>query len=328
MTAQANSPAPNLWSNRLEFVPVSLFAMLMGVFGLGLTADAAARIFPPLGLMGDIVLGLGLVIFALVIAIYGAKILRHPQAVREEWNHPVKIAFFATATIAALLCAAALVPRAPQAALALWAVATIGQGVVTLAVITSWMSHRAFAVGHLTPAWFIPAVGNVIVPLAGAQLGFVETSWLFFSGGMIFWLILLVLVMNRLVFHDPIPARLLPTLVILIAPPAVGFVAYAKLTGAIDPFARVLLYSAYVFAALVALQAPKLFRLPFVLSFWALSFPLGALAVASINYGLLNGTAAHQGIGLAIFGLLVVLVAGLLQRSLRAALRGEIGQPD
>ncbi len=325
---QSQSVTPSWRANRLEFIPISLFAVLMGVFQLGLTADTAARIWPFLAVMGDLVFGLGLGIFVMVGAIYLAKIIRHPAAVRAEWNHPVKIAFFATATIALLLCATALLTRAPQVALVLWLIAMLGQGALTLAVITSWISHRAFEMGHLTPAWFIPAVGNVIVPLGGTVLGYQEISWLFFSGGMVFWLVLLVLVMNRLMFHDPIPARLLPTLVILIAPPAVGFVAYVKLTGGIDPFARILLYSAYVFAGLVVLQVPKLLRLPFVLSFWALSFPVGALAVASMTYGQINATAAHQMIGAGVFVLLTLLVLGLLQRSLRAALRGEIGQPD
>jgi tellurite resistance protein len=33
---------------------------------------------------------------------------------------------------------------------------------------------------------------------------------------------LLTLVFNRIIFHDPLPGKLQPTLVILIAPPAVA----------------------------------------------------------------------------------------------------------
>jgi hypothetical protein len=112
-------------------------------------------------------------------------------------------------------------------------------------------------------------------------IGLREISWLFFSAGLVFWIVLLTLVMNRLIFHDPLPARLLPTLVILIAPPAVAFLAYTRLTGDIDAFARILLNSGYVFAAIVATQIGKFMRLPFALSWWALSFPVAALTIAS-----------------------------------------------
>lgn len=56
----------------------------------------------------------------------------------------------------------------------------------------------------LTLAWFIQVVGNVLVPVAGVPLGFVDVSWFFFSIGMFFWLILMTLVFNRMIFHQAI----------------------------------------------------------------------------------------------------------------------------
>jgi tellurite resistance protein len=254
--------------------------------------------------------------------------LRHPAAVSAEWHHPVRLAFFPTITISLLLMATAIHGYRPDLALPIWLVGVAGQGVLTVAVISGWISHRAFEVGHLTPAWFIPAVGNVIVPLAGASLGWVEISWLFFSAGMIFWLILLVLVFNRLIFHAPIPARLFPTLVILIAPPAVAFVSYVRLVGGVDAFAHMLLSGAYVFAILVLVQVPKLMRLPFALSWWALSFPLAALTVASFVYGRAQDSTAHLVIGVLVLVTLSLVVLGLLWRTGLAILRDEICRPE
>jgi tellurite resistance protein len=216
----------------------------------------------------------------------------------------------------------------PDVAQPIWLLGAAGQAVLTVAVISGWISHRAFEVGHLTPAWFIPAVGNVIAPMAGAPLGWIELSWLFFSAGMIFWLVLLVLVFNRLIFHAPIPARLFPTLVILIAPPAVAFVSYMRLVGSVDPFAHVLLNCGYVFAILVLVQVPKLMRLPFALSWWALSFPLAALSVASFIYGRAMDSLTHIGIGLMVLGVLSVVVLGLLARTGLAIFRDEICRPE
>lgn len=314
--------------SRLAHLPVTFFAVLMGLFGLSLAFHAAAGSFPVAETAARAVLWLGTVCFVAIGAVYLLKIIRHPGAVAAEWHHPVRLAFFPTITISLLLMATAVHDYRPDIALPIWLLGVAGQAVLTVAVISGWISHRAFEVGHLTPAWFIPAVGNVIVPMAGAPLGWQETSWLFFSAGMIFWLILLVLVFNRLIFHAPIPARLFPTLVILIAPPAVAFVSYLRLVGGVDPFAHVLLNCGYVFGILVLVQVPKLMRLPFGLSFWALSFPLAALTVASFLYGQAMDSVVHIGIGLLVLILLSAVVGGLMARTLLAILRDEICRPE
>ncbi len=315
--------------SRLEHFPITFFAVVMGLMGLALALRAGGPFLPLVEVASVYVFWFGLGAGVLIAMAYLAKAMRHPSAVLWEWNHPVRLAFFPTVTISLLLIAAALHPFEAEVSRIVWLVGAIGQGVLTISVISGWISHRSFAVGHLTPAWFIPAVGNVIVPVVGVEMGYLETSWLFFAGGMLFWGVLLTLVMNRLIFHDPIPARLFPTMVILIAPPSVAFVAYVKMTGGIvDGFARVLIYAAYIFAALVVMQIPKLARLPFALSWWALSFPLAALAMASFMFARIEGTEVHQTIGVAVLCVLVLVVAGLIGRTLLGILRGEICQPE
>lgn len=87
---------------------------------------------------------------------------------------------------------------------------------------------------HVTPAWFIPVVGMVAAPLAGVTFGPIEVSWFFFSAGLVFWAALLPMVLTRLFIHDqPVPGQLLPTLAVLIAPPAVAFLSYLRTVSAI-----------------------------------------------------------------------------------------------
>ena len=202
------------------------------------------------------------------------------------------------------------------------------QAVLTIAVITGWIGARSFMHGQLNPAWFIPAVGNVIVPIAGVPLGYVELSWYFMSVGLIFWIVLLTLVVNRLIFHDPLPGRLQPTLVILIAPPAVAFVAWIRLVGGIDAFAHLLLNSAYFFTLIVAVQLPRIVKLPFAMSFWALSFPFAAVTIASFVYADAVGSAAHRVIGAGLLAVLVVVIVALVVRTLRAMRAGEVCVPE
>lgn len=314
--------------SRLAHFPVTFFAIVMGLMGLTLALHAGAPSMPMLENASSLVLLMGAAVMIIIAMIYVAKALRHTGMVIEEWHHPVKLAFFPTISISLLLLATATYPHNAAFAEWIWLAGVAGQGVLTIAVISGWISHRSFQVGHLTPAWFIPAVGNVIVPVLGARMGYIETSWLFFSGGMLFWIVLLTLVMNRLIFHDPIVARLFPTMVILIAPPSVAFLAYVSMTGEVDGFARILLYAGYIFAALVVAQVPRLVKLPFALSWWALSFPIAALAIASFRFAQLDGSRTHEQIGFLLLLILCAVVAGLIYRTGKAIARGEICVPE
>ncbi|WP_127112213.1 SLAC1 anion channel family protein [Shimia sediminis] len=314
---------------RLKHFPVPLFAMVMGSLGASLALISARGLMPGLVVLGVWVMWFAIALFLALGATYVVKCLRYPDAVRAEWNHPVRLAFFPAISISLLLMASALLMAGfGVAANWVWLLGAVMQAVLTIAVISGWISHRAFEVGHLTPAWFIPAVGNVVAPIAGAELGYVELSWLFFSAGILFWLVLLTLVFNRLIFHNPLPDKLYPTLVILIAPPSVGYLGYVSLTGQVDGVARVLLNAGYIFAVLTAVQAPKMAKLPFALSWWALSFPVAALASASFNFAKATGSQAHSVIGAVLLALMVVIMLGLFYRTAVAAKHGQICVPE
>src|SRR6056297_3112047 len=312
----------------LEHYPVTLFTIVMGMSGLTLALRAGEQALGLSAALSVAAYAATLALFGVIAAGYAAKALTHPAALRAEWDHPVKLAFFPAISIGLLLLAAATLPWSGALAHAMWLLGAALQGVLTLAVLSGWIGSRAFLHGHLSPAWFIPAVGNVIVPIAGVKLGYIETSWFFLSVGLIFWLILLTLVMNRLVFHDPLPERLQPTLVILIAPPAAGFLAWVKLTGGIDHLAHILLNGGYFFGLVVAVQLPRILRLPFAMSFWALSFPVAALTMASFTYAGAMRSQPHQFIGVALLSALVAIIAALLIRTSRAILAGGVFRPE
>ena len=320
-------PQDTAAGNRLSHFPVTLFAVTMGLggFALALRAGESAAGLPhaasPIALLAAVLA------FVVIAAFYLAKSVRYPAAIFAEWSHPVRMAFFPAISISLLLLETAALPYFGLASF-VWLAGAALQGVLTLAVIAGWVGVRGFQTAHISPAWFIPAVGNVVVPVAGAGLGYVDLSWLFLSGGLVFWLVLLTLVMNRLIFHDPLPSRLLPTLAILIAPPAVGFLAYVSLTGEIDSFARILLNAGYVFALVVATQVPRLLKLPFAISWWALSFPVAALTLASFRYGEVTGGPFFIWLGFGLLLLLAIIILALLWRTGRAVVAGQICVPE
>lgn len=313
----------------LRHLPVGLFAMVMGLSGLSLAAWTMAR----LGVLPQAVAMAALVAAALVFlgvgGLYLLKLLRHRDAVRAEWSNPVRIAFFPAISVGLLLIATAMHKLGVVLAEPVWIAGTAAHLVLVIGVFSAWIGHRPFQTVHLNPVWFIPAVGNGVVPLAGFPMGYVEISWLFLAIGLTFWLVLLTLVFNRLVFHDPLPEKLAPTLVIMIAPPAVCFLAWTTMSGGVlDAFGRILYYLAVLLTLLVLPQLPRLARLRFSLSWWAYSFPVAALSVSSMSYGQMAGVMPLIWLGEAVFALLVALIALLLWRTLRAAMQGEICVPE
>lgn len=314
--------------NRLANFPITFYAITMGLFGLTLALYAASRVLEWVGPFSNIMFWVSLVVFVIITVGYVAKVLIHPAAFKADWNHPIRATFFPAASISLLLMSVTFLPENEGIANILWVVGAVLQGFLTLAIIGRWIGHKPFEYSHINPAWFIPAVGNIVAPIGGVQLGYVEVSWLFFSGGLMFWIILLTLVMNRLIFHTPLPGKLLPTLVIMIAPPAVGFISYLQLSGEVDAFARILLNLGYVFALIVLTQIPRIAQLPFAMSFWALSFPVASLTIASFRYGALAVSPTHETIGMLLLAVLVALIAMLALRTLLAIVRGQICQPE
>jgi tellurite resistance protein len=311
-------------SSRLKNFPVSWFSMIMGLGGFTLAWDRAAIVFSVTPQVGKAMLIVSCALFLLVAGMYAAKLLRYPQDVFADFRHPVRMNFIPTFSIALLILSIAFLHWQPALSKALWVLGATLHLALTLYVMTVWVHHAQFEITHLNPAWFIPVVGNILAPIAGVQHFDHEISWFLFSIGIAFWPILLAIIFYRLIFHPPLPERLFPTLFILIAPPAVGFVSYVALTGKVDVFARVLYFTGLFFTLLLAVQVGRFARLKFALSWWAYSFPLAAITVASL---LMYETLRSPVLGwlaIALLAILSLVIAGLLMRTAAAVARREI----
>ena len=313
---------------RLAHFPVALFSMSLGLLGLTLVWQQARFVLGAPRFIGDGLLGLAASVFILIVIGYGLKLIRHPDAVVAEMAHPIKISFFATFSASLILFGTALQTALPPLALPLWALGAATHLLFTIMIINRWMHHEQFEVTHINPAWFIPAVGNILVPIAGVNLGYPSVAWFFFSIGVVFWLVLLSIIFYRVFFHAPLPERLLPTLFILIAPPAAGFVAYVELIGGIDSFARVQVNIALFFTLLLLSQVRRFAALSFTLSFWAYSFPLAAMSVAMMRYHQLTDTPWTWQLSVVLSILTTLLIGWLVILTAKAAMHGRICLPD
>ena len=125
-------------------------------------------------------------------------------------------------------------------------------------------------------------------------------------------------------FNNPMPEKLMPTLFLLIAPPAVGFVAYMRLTGDLDYFARVLYFSGLFLTLLLLIQVKRFSKLQFFLSWWAYSFSIAAITIASFHMYETTQIQMYLYIGSGLLALLTLIVIYLLIRTVSAVINNEI----
>lgn len=267
--------------DRLENFPISFFSVVMGLSGFTIVSQKIAEISAFPVFITHLLAWFTFLAFLIITGIYLTKILAKPEAVVAELKHPVKLSFFPAFSIGMILLSIVMLKVAPLLAETLWILGILAHFSLFLFIVNSWMHHEHYQIQHISPAWFIPAVGNVLVPIAGMHFGYIELSWFFFSIGMIFWILLFTIFFYRILFHDSMPSHLVPTFFILIAPPAVGFVAYVKLNGGLDNFANILYYIGIFLTILLFSQIKRFTSLPFFLSWWAYSFPLAAMTIAS-----------------------------------------------
>ncbi len=314
----------------LAHLPVTLFSTVMGLGGVSLAWRRAAHVWDVADWPALVFLALAVVAFAVVGSAYVAKWVRYPSAARAELRHPIRMTFAPTITISLLVLATAGQSVAPGVASVLWWLGAVGHLVATVAVITAWFGRADIVHASVTPAWFIPVVGNVVTPLAAAEIGSVELAWFSFGVGVVFWLGLLPLLLQRVLVHEAVlPGKLLPTVAIFIAPPAVAMLSWAALTGdAGDPVARVLWAAAMAFVLVLAAQVGRLHAIPFALPYWAYTFPLAAGAAAAIAMAGARPQAAYDVVAVLLLAVTTLLVLYVLVMTLRAVARRQVCLPE
>ncbi len=267
--------------NRLQFFPIMMFAIIMGLSGITITYKKAHEVLALPCVISDILSFITLTLFCIIVLIYIMKMIKYPNAVKKEFKHPIRVNFFAAVSISMILLSIVFKDLNPLLSIILFYIGTALHLFLTFHTISFWINHNQ-EIAHSNPAWFIPVVGNVLIPVAGVGLLDKNILMFFFSIGIFFWIILFAILFNRIIFHNQLAVKFMPTLFILIAPPAVGFIAYYKIFNSLDPFALFLFSIALFFTLLIAFMHKSFIGIKFFISWWAFIFPLAAMTIATL----------------------------------------------
>jgi len=200
---------------------------------------------------------------------------------------------------------------------------------VATVLLGGWMTGEWIAApldrSTLHPGYFLPTVaGSLIGAFAAAQVHLHTVAEAAFGTGILSWILLGSLLLNRLFLEPTLPVPLIPTMAIEMAPPVVAGAAYSALTGGRLDVVAYTLAGYSVLMALVQIRLARMyFRLRFAPSFWAFGFSYAS----AFSYGLLWIAARRPpgAVGFAIADLAVItgFIALLAARTVLAIARGD-----
>ncbi|MEN8139435.1 MAG: SLAC1 anion channel family protein [Bacteroidota bacterium] len=309
--------------SKLQHFPIAAFSSIMGLAGVSVALNKFYHLqwlpkWPFLAMMA-----IALLTFATVSYFYSRKAYIFYKDVNDDFKHRIRINFFSAITISFLLLSIVFYGIWPLVALPFWWIGFLGHTYIMLHTIRFWIQHN-FEIKTFNPAWFIPVVGNILVPVIGVDFIAREIAWIYFGIGFLFWIILLTIFLNRVIFHDQMPKKFMPTFFILLAPPAIGFIAYVRITQSLDSFAFFMLYMAYFFAALLLMLHKSFRHLKFFVSWWAFLFPLASITIASVVAFQLTGMVIYQYLAWLFLAFALAAFVIVTSKTISAIKKGEL----
>lgn len=327
------------------------FAAVMGTGVLAMTTRSLGQYWPWLDGLAEGLHWFNSGFFVVLAVPWLARWLRFREAALQTLRHPVQANFYPTFSIALLVLAAQWRIFTPciEVALGLWWAGVVLHFAFSFVVLFIVFRGEHVGIEHVTPAKFIPAVGLVVMPLAGGPLLAEMTGWqrelaltvnvIGLGAGGLMYLGLFALTLHRHYLHRPALGILMPTVWIHLAPIGVIPVGLMNLVEQL-PFAAaresaaVLMLLVWgfgvwwlVMACLLTLAARAAGQLPFALSWWGFTFPLGAFVAESLRLTHLLGWQSSFAIGVAAWALLVAFWSVTLLQTLRGVASGAIFQP-
>ncbi|MEN8233703.1 MAG: hypothetical protein ABFR89_02125 [Actinomycetota bacterium] len=257
--------------------------------------------------------------FVGILVPWTLRFFLHRDAVRHDLHHPIAASFFPTMPIAIIVIALDLLKfpdlffatsASREIAFWMWVVGAVGIYGAAFIVLPRIYRSEKIELSHANFGWFIPPVAKLLIPVAGFELAmlFPDRFELTFglsivSFGIGFFLFLFVgaLVYHRYVLETLPVSKFAATSFIAIAPTAIIAVALFKLLHLFESgvpldvdapaLKGILVLSilaswgfaawAFIMAVVIVVTYMRHLELPYALSWWAYTFPLGALGVST-----------------------------------------------
>jgi tellurite resistance protein len=303
-------------------VPPNFFGIPFGLTGLAEAWHAAAPTLGTSAVVPDVIDIVAALAWLALVVLYAARGARSAIA---DLHDPVLAPFVPVAAIAGMLLGSAL----SAYSLAAGRVLVVAFLVITIGV-GGWLTGQWIVgeqdQGKFHPGYFLPTVaGGLVGAFCAAQVHLHAVGEASFGIGVLCWLVLGSILLNRLFFRAALPPALVPTLAIELAPPAVAGVAYFALGGQASSLGACMLGGYAVLMALVQLRLlPVYARLSFSPGFWAFTFSYAAAATDALEWISQRRPAGAAAYAIAVIAAITVFIAVIAARTVILLIRGEL----
>ena len=313
-----------------DFAP-SWFASVMGTGALALVSRAYSSKLTALLTLGKALTCLNTLLFAFLLYPWFMRWLKYKENALKDLHHPVLGNFYGTIGVAALVLSADWLCIFNNKGLA-WAFWLFGVPFVLLfAFLIPYLVFTGDGIDtkNITPAWFIPPVGLIVVPISGAKLMSLSSgaarelmtfiNYFAWGSGFFLYLALFAIVLYRFIRHEPMPCGIAPSIWINLGPIGAGTSTLYALVKASDfiklkePFLAfgLILWGFgvwwFVMAVILTFHYIRKLNLPYSLAWWAFIFPLGAYVSATFKVGTAFGINTITDFGFALYWLLLAM---------------------
>jgi tellurite resistance protein len=304
----------------LRDLPIGFYGAVMGLAGLGLTARAAAPLFPGVirapAYFTELWVALGCLALLILVPLYLAKLFRYPEAVKREFTDPVQLGFCGALPVGMSLAAGGVAPYSMQLGNVLWWTAFALMLAFQVWALVRWLSG-GIELAQVNAGWLIVVVGGIVLPGPGLALGHAEASRFMFGISTMAAAVLMPLLFYRAFAAAPLPEVLRPSWFILLVPPSLIYANGVALfpEGA---FLELLFPFGLVLGVALLVYARSFWRWRFGPPWWSFTFPLDALAYAAARYAQDHPSALWKSIAGASLAVATIFVGLVLVMQLRA----------
>jgi len=316
--------------NIKDFAP-SWFASVMGTGALALVSKAYSSKLSALSGFAELLVYLNTLLFFVLMVPWLLRWVKYTENALRDLKHPVVCHFYGTVSVAMLILSAdyLLILKKTAIAKAFWIPGAVLTIFFALLIPYLMFVEKEIDLKAVTPAWFIPPVGLIVIPLGGSGLipsfsGTVREiayaiNYFAWGAGFFLYLGLFAIVFFRFIRHEPMPCGMAPAVWINLGPIGAGTSTLYALVKASDfitvkePFFVFgLIFWGFgvwwlAMAAILTLHYVRKLNLPYSLAWWAFIFPLGAYVSATHNVGVAFGIGAIDGFGFALYWLLLAM---------------------
>ncbi|MFD8549430.1 TDT family transporter [Streptomyces sp. NPDC059649] len=363
--APSRPAAPSRPSGPVRHLGPNWYATVMGTAIVATAGPALPLAAPGLRTAYQLVWALSGLLLLTLLAARTAHWLRHTDQARRHLLDPAVAPFYGCLAMALLAVGGGTLavgrdviggPAALAADVVLWTLGTLVGLVAAAAIPYLMVTRHRIEPGGATPVWLLPLVAPMVSAALGPALvphlppgqwqrALLVACYALFGMSLLATLLVLPLVVARLIHHGPLPLALTPTLFLVLGPLGQSTTATGNLAdvapGVVDaPTARAMsafavLYGipvtgfALLWLALATALVVRAVRngMPFAMTWWAFTFPLGTCVTGAAGLARHTGLTAFTWLAVALYVLLVAAVAVAATRTASGLAHGRLLAP-